>query len=162
MSKYLCVAFVIVGCGGFLLILLLFGIKFGKTKQIIVALVATTFKASLSVAKTNIRLSGHKLYAGNIYHLFGNIFTHTFTLSAYKKCAPKGAHRKNASPSIVVTQMLSQRRYEEKEKTLFTKSIFPSLVRTYVICVTSIFYHIFACLSIKLENLAKILLLWRL
>jgi len=51
--------------------------------------------------------------------------------------------------------MLSQRRYEEKEKTLFTKSIFPSLVRTYAICVTSIFYHISVGLSIKLENLTK-------
>ena len=84
--------------------------------------------------------------------------------SAYKRCAPKGTHRKNASPQFVVTQMLSQRRYEEKEKTLFTKSIFPSSVRTYAICVTSIFYHISVGLSIKVENLTKIslllLLLW--
>jgi len=53
--------------------------------------------------------------------------------------------------------MLNQRRYEEKEKTLFTKSIFPSLILAYAICVTSIFYHAFADLSIKLVNLIKIL-----
>ncbi len=53
-----------------------FRIKFGETKQIVVALVATTFKALLSVAKTNGRLSGQKFYAGNIYHSFLNDFYH--------------------------------------------------------------------------------------
>ena len=43
-----------------------FWIKFGKTKQIVVALVATTLKALLSVAKTNGRLAGYKFYTGNI------------------------------------------------------------------------------------------------
>ena len=47
-----------------------FQIKFGKTKQIVVALVATTLKALLSVAKTNSRLSGRKFYACNINYLF--------------------------------------------------------------------------------------------
>ena len=142
-----------------MLILLLFWIKFGKTKQIVVALVTTTFNVLLAVAKTTGRFSGHEFYAGNIYRLFGNNFTHTFTSSAYKKCAPKGTHRKNASLSLLLHKCPTQRRYEEKEKTLFTKSIFPSLVRTYAICVTSIFYHISVGLSIKLENLTKILLL---
>ena len=43
-----------------------FYIKFGKTKQIIIALVATAFKALFSVAKASVRFSGCKLYAGNI------------------------------------------------------------------------------------------------
>ena len=71
-----------------MLILFAFWIKFGETKQIIVALVATTFKALFSVAKTNSRLSWRKLYTANIYYFFRNIFTHILTLSAYKKCAP--------------------------------------------------------------------------
>ena len=70
-----------------MLILLLFWIKFGKTKQKVVALVATTLKVLLSVAKTNGRLSGGEFYAGNIYYLFENIFTHTVCASAYKKGA---------------------------------------------------------------------------
>ena len=57
-------------CGIFvLLILLFFGIKFGETTQKVIALVATTFKPLLSVAKTNSRLSGRKFCAGNIYYL---------------------------------------------------------------------------------------------
>ena len=91
-----------------LLILLLFWIKFGKTKQIVVALVTTTFNVLLAVAKTTGRFSGREFYAGNIYYPFGKIFAHIFTLSAYKKCAPKGTHRKNASPTIVVTRIAPQ------------------------------------------------------
>ena len=52
-------------------------------------------------------------------------------------------------------ELLPQRRDEEKEKTLFTKSIFPSLVGIYAIHVTGIFYHISVDLSINLENLTK-------
>ena len=66
------------------LIFFRFPIKPGKTKQIVVALIATTRKALLSVAKTNVRLAGRKLYAGNIYNLFG--FTHIFP------------HKKGAQP----------------------------------------------------------------
>ena len=47
-----------------------FWIKFGETKQKVVALVATTLKALLSIAKTNGRFSGHKFYAGNIDNFF--------------------------------------------------------------------------------------------
>ena len=59
----------------------LFFIKFEETTQIIVAFVATTLEALLSVAKTNVGLSGRKLYVGNINLLFGNIFAHTYDLS---------------------------------------------------------------------------------
>ena len=45
-------------------------IKFGKTKQIIVALVTTTLKALLAVSETNGRLSGSEFYAGNVYYFF--------------------------------------------------------------------------------------------
>ena len=48
----------------------LFGIKFRKTNQIVVALVAATFKTLLSVAKTNVRVSGRKFNSGNIDNLF--------------------------------------------------------------------------------------------
>ena len=53
----------------------------GKTKQKIITFIATTFKFLLSVAKTNVRLSGRELYAGNIYYLFGNIIVHTSSVS---------------------------------------------------------------------------------
>ena len=57
-------------------------IKFKVTKQIVVTFIATAFKTLLSVTGTNGTLSGREFYAGNIYHLFGNILTHTFTSSA--------------------------------------------------------------------------------
>ena len=98
-----------------------FGIKFRETKQIVVALVATTFKALLSVAKTNGRLSGCKFYVGNIYYLsWYIIIVHIFSPQHIKKCAPKGTHRKNASPRMLLHK-LSPIRYEKREKTLFTK-----------------------------------------
>ena len=52
-------------------------IKFRKTKQKVVALVATAFKAMLSVAKTSVGLSRRKLYTGNINYLFWNIVVHS-------------------------------------------------------------------------------------
>ena len=74
-------------CGIFvLLILLFFGIKFGETTQKVIALVATTFKALLSVTKTNGRLSGHKLYTGNICYPFLNILAHISPYQHIKKC----------------------------------------------------------------------------
>ena len=48
----------------------MFGVEISKTKQIVVALVATTLKALLAVAKTNGRLSGREFYAGNVYYFF--------------------------------------------------------------------------------------------
>ena len=112
-------------CGIFvLLILLFFGIKFGETTQKVIALVATTFKALLSVTKTNGRLSGHKFYAGNIYYLFENILTHTFPSSAYKKVHPRRNAPKKCFPSNVATQTLSDTVWEKRENT-FYQSIFP-------------------------------------
>ena len=103
------------------LIFFVFYIKQGKTKSKIVTLIATTHKALLSIAKANGRLSGRKFYAGNIYHLFGKIFTHTFASSAYKKVRSKRNAPKKCIPLIVATQMPDRWRYEEREKTLFTK-----------------------------------------
>ena len=53
---------------------------FMKTKQIIVAFVATTLKPLLSVAKTNGRFSRSKLYTADIYYFFQNIITHILPL----------------------------------------------------------------------------------
>ena len=65
-----------------MLIVLIFGIKFRKTKQKEVALVATALKALISVSKTNDRISGSEFYTGRIYHLFKNIFfTHVHIIS---------------------------------------------------------------------------------
>ena len=84
---------------------LFFWIKFRKTKQIVVALVATTFKTLLSVAKTNGRLSGRKFYAGNIDNLFRNMLAHIFFYQHKKVRQPKSAHRKTSTP-IVAKQSL--------------------------------------------------------
>ena len=91
-----------------MLILFACWIKFGETTQKVVALIATTFKDLFSVAKTNGRLSGRDFYAVNIYHLFGNVFTHTFTSSAHKKVRPKRNAPKKCIPLIVATQMLDR------------------------------------------------------
>ena len=104
-----------------LLIIFACWIEFGEAKQIIVALVATTFEALFSVAKTNSRLSGRELYTGNVYHLFGNMFTHTFTSSAFKKCAPKGTHRKNASLSLLLHKCLTDEGMRKERKHLLPK-----------------------------------------
>ena len=55
-----------------------FCVKFGETKQIVIALVATTFKFLHAVAKTSGRIFGCKLCATNINHSFLNILAHTF------------------------------------------------------------------------------------
>ena len=94
-------------CGGTVSCFSLFLIEFGKTKQIVVTLVATAFKAMLPVAKTNGRLFGRELYAGNIYYLFENLFIHTFSSSAYKKVHPRRNAPKKCFPSNVATQTLS-------------------------------------------------------
>ena len=67
----------------FLIVLLLrrifffaFWSKFGKAKQIVVALIATTLKALLSVAKTNGRVTRREFYAGNIDYFFWNTLAH--------------------------------------------------------------------------------------
>ena len=53
-----------------LVALVILRIKLRETKQIVVALVTTTFNALLAVAKANGGLSGRELYADNIYYLF--------------------------------------------------------------------------------------------
>jgi hypothetical protein len=99
-SKVLCVIWVMVRCVGFLFCQFFeFGVKFRKTKQIAVALVATTRKALLSVAKTNIRLSGRKLYAGNINDLSWNILAHNIP-PVSKKVRPKRNAPKKCFPFV--------------------------------------------------------------
>ena len=129
-------------------------IKFRKTPQKVVALVTAALKALLSVTKTNIRLSRCEFCAGNVYYLFRNIIiAHIYPLSAYKKVRPKGTHRKNASPRLLLHK-LSPMRNEKREKTLFTKSIFTHQ-RKYAVCVAYILYHYSDNLSTKLDNLTK-------
>ena len=74
LSRYVCCIFFFV-----------ISISFGKTKQKVIALVATAIKIMLAVAKANVRLSGCEFYAGNIDNLFWN--NHTQNLLTNKKCA---------------------------------------------------------------------------
>ena len=59
----------------------------------VVALVTTTFKALFSVAKASGRISGRKLYTGNIYYFF-HILTHISPIDKQKVRQPKWAHLK--------------------------------------------------------------------
>jgi len=63
-------------------------IKFRKTKQIVIAFVTAARKAMLSAAKTNRRLSGRKLHARDVYHLFFNVFLSVF-LSVHTPILPQ-------------------------------------------------------------------------
>ena len=82
-----------------------FLLKFGKTKQIVVTFVATTLKALLSVAKANGRLSGRKLYAGNIDYPFLDIFAHISPINIQKGAQPKPRTRKSTSPYCCETNL---------------------------------------------------------
>ena len=73
-------------------------IKFGKTKQIVVALVTTTFKTLLAVTKTSGRFSGRKFYAGNVYYLFSNVLIHIFSYRYKKGAQPKPRTEKAQAP----------------------------------------------------------------
>ena len=77
--------------------------KFGETRQKAVALVTTTLKAPLSVAKAGGRPSGRKFYTGNIYYIFLNIFAHIFPRWHIKRCVTEATHRKTQA-RFVVTQ----------------------------------------------------------
>ena len=55
-----------------------FPIKFGVTKQKIVALIATALIALLPVAKANGTVPGCDLYAANINFFFRNVIFHTY------------------------------------------------------------------------------------
>ena len=56
-------------------------IKFGKTKQKVITLVATTLKTLLTVSQANGRSSRRKLNTGNIYDLFLTILVHISPIS---------------------------------------------------------------------------------
>ncbi len=56
-------------------------IKFGKTKQKVSALVATTIKTLLAVTQANGRVSRRKLNTGNVYDLFLNVLLHISPIS---------------------------------------------------------------------------------
>ena len=73
-----------------------FWIKFRKTKQTVVTLVATTLKSLFSIAKTNGRFSGREFYTNNINNLFWNILAHISPINIQKVRQPKSAH-KNAN-----------------------------------------------------------------
>ena len=62
-------------------------IKFGKTKQKVITLVATTFKTSLAIPKTSGRFFRRKFNTANVYDLFLNVLIHIFLPTAYKKGA---------------------------------------------------------------------------
>ena len=84
----------------FLNIFFAFWSKFGKAKQIVVARIATTLKALLSVAKTNGRLARREFYAGNIDYFFWNTFTHITPYWHIKRCATEATHRKTQTPIV--------------------------------------------------------------
>ena len=69
--------------------LLVCGIKFGKAKQKVVALVATTLKTLISIAKTNGRIAGRKCYAGNINYFLWNVLVHISPEVNKKGAQPK-------------------------------------------------------------------------
>ena len=99
-----------------------FFLKFGKTKQIIIALIATALKTLLSVAKTNGRHSGRKLYAGNVYYPFLN--THISPYRNIKRCATEATHRKTQTPSCRQTNLYADRYFHTiNGSRIFTKWI---------------------------------------
>ena len=99
-------------------------LKFGKTKQIVVTFVATTLKTLFSVAKTNVRLSGCQLYAGNIDYFLLNVLAHISPYQHIKKVRPnKGTHRKSV-PSLLSHNLFSALADMRKKETPFTKDSF--------------------------------------
>ena len=84
--------------------ILFLGIKFRETKQIVVTFVATALKALLSVSKANRRLSGHKLYAGNIYQLLSNFLTHISPYQHIKKVRNRSYAPEKAQAPIAAKQ----------------------------------------------------------
>ena len=88
----------------------IFGVEISKTKQIVVALVATTLKALLAVAKTNGRLSGREFYAGNVYYLFFNIFIHISPYWHIKKVRNRSHAPKKHKPLLLRNKPLTNRR----------------------------------------------------
>ena len=83
-----------------------FGIKFGKTKQVVVTLVATTFKALFSVAKTNGRLSWREFYASNINNLFWNMLAHISSYQHTKSAPTEVSAPKNANSKLSPNELI--------------------------------------------------------
>ena len=104
--------------------LVAFWIKFGETKQIVVAFVATTFKALFSVAKTSIGLSWREFYTGNIYYLFWNSLTHIPLLSAYKKVRPMKERTEKVLPPQLLSHELLTNNGMRKERKHFLPKVF--------------------------------------
>jgi hypothetical protein len=98
-------------------------IIFGKTKQKPVTLIAAAFKAFLSVAAANVRLSRRKLNAGNVYDLFRNVLFHISPISIQKGAQPKPRTEKRK------LQVVAKRTYTPTDITpsngsrIFTKRI---------------------------------------
>ena len=113
-------------------------IKFGKTKQKVITLVAATLKILLSVAKTNIRLSGRKFYAGNIYYLYWCIIIlHISPYQHIKRCATEATHRKTRAPSCRQTNLYADRYFH----TINGSRIFAKLI-SFMMCEKGYSYPI--------------------
>jgi hypothetical protein len=95
LSRYVCCIFFSV-----------FWISFGKTKQIVIALVTTTFKIVLSVAQANVRLSGCEFYAGNIDNLFWDNLAHIFSYQHTKSAPTEASAPKNADSKLSPNELI--------------------------------------------------------
>ena len=101
-----------------------FRIKFRKTKQKVVTFVTTTLIALLSIAKTNVRLSGSEFYTGNIYYSFFNFLSHMFSFQHIKRCVTEATHRKTRTPSCRQTNLCADRIFTPSNGSrIFTKWI---------------------------------------
>ena len=94
-------------------------IKFGKAKQKVITLVATTFKTLLTVSQANGRGFRHKLNTGNIHDLFLNVLVHIFPHQHIKRCATEATHRKTRTPSCRQTNLCADRYYTIKRESHF-------------------------------------------
>ena len=79
-------------------------IKFRKTKQKVITLVAATLKALLAITKANCRFSRRKFNTGNVYNLFLNVLIHIFPHQHIKKVRNRGYAPKNASSDCCYTK----------------------------------------------------------
>ena len=100
-----------------------FYIIFGETKQKVIARIATTFKALVSVAEANVGLSGRKLNTGNIYYLFSIIHKSISSIRHLKRCAAEATHRKTQTPSCRQTNLYATGFHTINGSRIFTKWI---------------------------------------
>ncbi len=80
--------------------------KFGKTKQIVVTFVATTFNTLHSVSKTNDRFSGREFYAGNIGNFFWNVLAHISSYQHTKSALTEVSAPKNANSKLSPNELI--------------------------------------------------------